>query len=53
LKDKNPNIQIVLAGYPKDQIEEYKKSGIDEFIFLGADTMEKLTSLLSKIGGTI
>lgn len=52
LKDKNPNIQIILAGYPKDQIEEHKKSGIDDFIFLGADVMTILTSLFTKIGGT-
>ncbi|MCB0732696.1 MAG: methylmalonyl-CoA mutase, partial [Ignavibacteriae bacterium] len=51
LKSKNENIQIILAGYPKDQIEEHKKNGIEDFIYLGADVMEKLTSLLTKIGG--
>ena len=52
LKDKNPKIQVILAGYPKEQIEEHKKSGIDDFIFLGADVMTILTSLFIKIGGT-
>ncbi len=52
LKEKNPKIQVILAGYPKDQIEEHKKSGIDDFIFLGADAMTILTSLFNKIGGT-
>ncbi|MCW8848495.1 MAG: acyl-CoA mutase large subunit family protein [Melioribacteraceae bacterium] len=52
LKEKNPKIQVILAGYPKDQIEEHKKSGIDDFIFLGADAMTILTSLYNKIGGT-
>ena len=52
LKEKNPKLQIILAGYPKDQIEEHKKSGIDDFIFLGADVMTILTSLFTKIGGT-
>ena len=51
LKEKNPKIQVILAGYPKDQIEEHKKSGIDDFIFLGADAMTILTSLFTKIGG--
>ncbi|MCB9258104.1 MAG: acyl-CoA mutase large subunit family protein [Ignavibacteriales bacterium] len=51
LKSKNQNLQIILAGYPKDQIEEHKKNGIEDFIYLGADVMEKLTSLLTKIGG--
>ena len=52
LKEKNPDIQLILAGYPKDQIEDHKKSGIDDFIFLGADVMTVLTSLFTKIGGT-
>ncbi len=51
IKTKNSSIQLILAGYPKDQIDEYKKSGIDDFIFLGADVMEKLTNLFNKIGG--
>ena len=52
MKNKNSKIQVVLAGYPKDQVDEHKKSGIDDFIFLGADVMEKLTNLFNKIGGT-
>ncbi len=51
VKDKSPNVQIILAGYPKDQIEEHKNSGVDDFIFLGANVMEKLTTLYTKIGG--
>ncbi|MCB0748596.1 MAG: methylmalonyl-CoA mutase, partial [Ignavibacteriae bacterium] len=51
LKSKNENIQIILAGYPKDQIDQHKKSGIDDFIFLGADAMKILTSLHNKLGG--
>lgn len=49
IKNKNNSIQIILAGYPKEQIDVYKKSGIDDFIFLGADVMEKLTNLFNKI----
>jgi methylmalonyl-CoA mutase len=52
IKNKNSGIQVILAGYPKEQIDEHKKSGIDDFIFLGADVMEKLTNLFNKIGGT-
>ncbi len=51
IKDKISDTQIILAGYPKEQIEEHKNSGIDDFIFLGADVMEKLTTLYTKIGG--
>lgn len=52
LKRQNQDLQIILAGYPKEQIDEHKKSGIDDFIFLGADVMEKLTALHTKIGGS-
>ncbi len=51
IKSKNEKIQIILAGYPKDQIEQHKKSGVDDFIFLGADSMKILSSLYNKIGG--
>lgn len=51
LKKQKPEIQIILAGYPKDKIEEYKNYGIDDFIFLGADVMEKISTLLNKLGG--
>lgn len=49
IKEKNKNVTIVLAGYPKEQIEEHKKSGVDEFIYLGCDAFELLNKLLNKI----
>lgn len=52
IKRNNSNIQIIIAGYPKDQIDEYKKSGVDDFIFLGADVRKKLESYINKIWET-
>lgn len=52
IKKTDINIQVILAGYPKEQIEQHVNSGVDDFIFLGADVMEKLSSLYNKIGGT-
>ncbi|KUG25025.1 methylmalonyl-coa mutase [hydrocarbon metagenome] len=49
IKKANKNVTVVLAGYPKDQIEEHKKSGVDEFIYLGCDVFELLNKILSKI----
>ncbi len=49
LKSKNKDIVIILAGYPKDQIEEHKKSGVDDFIYLGCDAYELLNKLFNKI----
>ncbi len=51
LKKKNDKVKIVLAGYPKAQVETHKKSGVDEFIYLGANTLEILKSLISGLGG--
>lgn len=50
LRDSNPSITTVLAGYPKEQIENHKKSGIDEFIYMGANVYEILVKLSTKIG---
>jgi len=51
LKAHNKDIQVILAGYPKDQIEQHKKSGVDDFIFLGVDVFEVLFSRHAKLGG--
>jgi len=50
IKDKNPDMTLVLAGYPKDQIEAHKASGVDEFIFMGADVYKIVSSLMEKAG---
>lgn len=50
IKEKNNNMSVILAGYPKDQIENHKIAGVDDFIFLGADAYNILSVLLKKIG---
>jgi methylmalonyl-CoA mutase len=49
IKEKSKDVSVILAGYPKDQIEEHKKSGVDDFIYLGADAHKVLLTLLNKI----
>ncbi len=49
IKEKSKKIKVILAGFPKDQIEEHKKSGVDDFIYLGADAHLILSSLLKRI----
>lgn len=46
IKERSPNTIVVLAGYPKDQIEQHKQSGVDEFIYLGADAHHILANLM-------
>lgn len=49
IKEKSKDVTVILAGYPKDQIEAHKKSGVDDFIYLGADAHQILSSLLKRI----
>jgi len=41
---------LVLAGYPKDKVESYKKAGIDEFIYAGSNVLESLKRFQQKLG---
>lgn len=49
LKTENPDMVVVLAGYPKDQIAAHQAAGVDEFIFLGADCYAINAWLLTKV----
>jgi methylmalonyl-CoA mutase len=40
---------IVLAGYPKDDIETYKQAGVDEFIYANCNVLETLTRFQQKL----
>lgn len=48
LKGKVKN--IVLAGYPKDQIDQYKGYGVDEFIHVKTNVLECLTRYNQLLG---
>jgi methylmalonyl-CoA mutase len=50
IKKGKPLATIVLAGYPKDNIEEFKEAGVDEFIHIRADIYDILSRLQNKIG---
>jgi methylmalonyl-CoA mutase len=50
VKEANPNAQVILAGYPADQIEAHKAAGVDEFIHLRANCYETLVRLQKKTG---
>lgn len=50
LRAKSPEVLIVLSGYPQDQLEAHKKSGIDDFIHIRADAFELLSKLHQKLG---
>ncbi|MFQ3661387.1 MAG: methylmalonyl-CoA mutase family protein [Chloroflexaceae bacterium] len=45
LKDGHPDMTVVLAGYPADQVEAHRVAGVDEFIHLRADCYATLARL--------
>jgi methylmalonyl-CoA mutase len=50
LKAAVPVAIIALAGYPADQIEAHKKSGIDEFIHIRCDAFQTLRHIQNQPG---
>ncbi|MGE3724070.1 MAG: methylmalonyl-CoA mutase family protein [Candidatus Sericytochromatia bacterium] len=44
--DKQP---LLLAGYPKEQVDHYKALGIAQFLYLGADLVATLNTLLDQL----
>ncbi|MGD8747529.1 MAG: methylmalonyl-CoA mutase family protein [Balneolaceae bacterium] len=46
--EKRP--QLVLAGYPKADVDTYKDAGIDEFIYTGSNVLETLKRFQQKLG---
>ena len=49
IKDAAKNISVILAGYPKEQIEAHKQSGVDDFIFLGCDAYSILKKIIDNV----
>lgn len=45
LKEANPKLFIVLAGFPEEHIESFKQAGVDEFIHLRANNLGVLSSI--------
>jgi methylmalonyl-CoA mutase len=50
LKAKRPGAIVILAGYPQEQVEAYRKAGVDDFIHIRADVVETLNHLHQKLG---
>ena len=38
-------MMVILAGYPKDQIEAFKAAGVDEFLHVRANALDLLTKV--------
>ncbi|MDA3884873.1 MAG: methylmalonyl-CoA mutase family protein [Candidatus Delongbacteria bacterium] len=49
IKAENPNIVVILAGYPKELIGSLTEAGVDEFIHVRSDSVETLRSIQKKL----
>lgn len=50
LKTNKPSLKILLAGFPKDLIETFKSSGIDDFIHIRSNLLGTLQEYQHKLG---
>jgi methylmalonyl-CoA mutase len=50
IRAARPDAVIALAGFPKDQIEALKKTGVNEFIHIRADAIQLLGNFHAKLG---
>jgi len=50
IKKNKPGTVVVLAGYPRDQVEALQAAGVDEFIHVRSDTYDVLSRLASRFG---
>ncbi len=43
IKKESPKTQVVVAGYPKDLLDQLREAGVDHFIHLRTNVLETLT----------
>lgn len=51
VKAEKPDAIVILAGFPRDQVDAHRESGVDEFIHMRADNYKILSRLLEVTGG--
>lgn len=50
LRKTNTELNIVVAGYPKEILDTLKKSGVDEFIHVRSNLLQTLETFQEKLG---
>jgi methylmalonyl-CoA mutase len=50
IKRANPTIKVIIAGYPKDIVENLKIAGVDDFIHIKSNVVETLTRYHKMLG---
>ncbi len=49
IKSANPESIVVLAGYPRDYVETFKQSGINEFVHIRANVYDTLARIMQAL----
>ncbi|MBL9138584.1 MAG: acyl-CoA mutase large subunit family protein [Verrucomicrobiales bacterium] len=52
VREGRPGVVLVLAGFPADQVDQHRASGIDEFIHIRANALEVLSQISKRLGIT-
>jgi methylmalonyl-CoA mutase len=50
LRAQQPDLFIILAGYPTEQVAAHQAAGVNDFIHIRANALEGLTHLAAKLG---
>jgi len=50
IKDKNDNVMVIVAGYPKEVVDDLKNAAVDDFIHLKTNVLSFLMSTQRKLG---
>lgn len=50
LKERNPNIKIIIAGNPKEHINKLEQAGVDDFIHVHSNALETLKKYQEILG---
>ncbi|MDB6058938.1 MAG: methylmalonyl-CoA mutase, partial [Verrucomicrobiales bacterium] len=50
LRAKRPDVFVILAGFPQDQIEAHKRSGVNDFIHIRCDAVAVLKKCHKEAG---
>ncbi len=50
LKSQKPDTVVILAGYPKDKIDDYREAGVDDFIHVRANCYDMNKDLQDRLG---
>lgn len=50
IKAKDPDMYLMMAGFPGDKEAEYKQAGLDDYLFIKSDNYKVLETCLKKSG---